>query len=278
MTTVYQGLSANLEVAWSSSGQPLNVFNQSVTVSAATGGTVPGFPASSGIVHQVPGLYSYVWAVPATQAPGDYTVTWNASTAASGGSPLVTSTSIIVAPSSPFLMQTWCDISLPQTLALNGPILPVDPLAWTQAVTGVSVTAAQVALAQQMLNPHTNYTPELSGANMQPQDLIWLRYALAYQAVWMTGQPGLLVRSAVTDVSQDGVAAKYVDESALTLGPLARRAIKQLSWKKSRSLRVRTPFIDDQTPLSSDPDSEANDLYERWVDFYDFGGRSSTVP
>jgi hypothetical protein len=280
MTTFYQQQTATLEVSWAQypGGPQVDVFNETVTIELASTGSAVVGPTSSGIVHLATGLYSYQWAIPASAAVGDYAVVWNASTAASGGSAIQASEIITVNALASTMFNTWCDIVIPQTLLAIGSVNAVDPVAWTLAVTNQTVTAQQVMNAQQILNTWTNYTPEVSGANMQPQDLIWLRYALAYQTVWMAQQPGLLFRNAVNDVSQDGVAAHYPDEGAITLAPLARRSIKQLSWKKSRSLRVRTPFIDDQTPLSSDPDSEANDLYERWVDFYSFGGRSSTVP
>jgi hypothetical protein len=280
MTTFYQGKTATLESSWTQygGGPPADVYNQTITIEAAGTGSVVLGPTSTGILHLATGLYSYQWAIPAAQAIGDYAVIWNASSAASGGTPLQASEIVTVAAIASTMFSTWCDVTIPETLLSIGPVEAVDPVDYVLAVTGTTYTAGQIMSAQQVLNLHTNYTPEVSGANMQPQDLFWLRYALAYQTAWMASQPGLFARNAVADVSQDGVGAHYVDENALTLAPLARRSIKQLSWKKSRSLRVRTPFVDDQTPLSSDPDSEANDLYERWVDFYNFGGRSSTVP
>jgi hypothetical protein len=275
VTTFYQGKAATLEVSWT---PPADVFAQTIKIESAADASVVLGPTSAGIVHLATGLYSYTWQVPSSQAIGDYAAIWNASTAASGGTPLQASEIVTVSAIASTMFSTWCDVSIPETLLAIGPVEPVDPVAYVLAVTGTTYTAGQIMLAQQILNTHTNYTPEVSGANMQPQDLFWLRYALAYQTAWMATQPGLLARNAVEGVSQDSVSAQYVDESAITLAPLARRSIKQLSWKKSRSLRVRTPFIDDQTPLSSDPDSESNDLYERWVDMYSFGGRSSTVP
>lgn len=280
MTTFYQGKTATLDVSWNqyAGGPPADVYGQTITIESAANGSVVLGPTSSGITHLATGLYAYGWAISASQAAGDYAVIWNASSAATGGTPLQATEIVTVAAIASTMFSTWCDVAIPETLLSIGAVEAVDPVDYVLAVTGTTYSTGQIMSAQQVLNLHTNYTPEVSGANMQPQDLFWLRYALAYQTAWMASQPGLFARNAVADVSQDGVAAHYVDENALTLAPLARRSIKQLSWKKSRSLRVRTPFIDDQTPLSSDPDSEANDLYERWVDMYSFGGRSSTVP
>lgn len=277
-TSVNQGQTADLVVNWDAypGGPPADVSGLTITVNEVSdGGNVLG-PTSAGVVHQATGLYTFQWAVSTSQAAGDYIAVWNATYA---GSAVQASELVSVQAYASDVFLTWCDITLDESL-LNGQgsINQVNPVTWVKNVTGLALNPSQIMNAQQILNMYSNYTPEASGFNMQPFDLMWLRYGLAYQSSWMTQQPGLLFRSNVDQISQDGLSTHWTDERSVMLAPLALRSLKQLSWQKSRSLRVRTPFIDDQTPISSDPDAEANDLYERWVDMYNFGYRGSSVP
>lgn len=281
MTEVNQGGTADLISQWYQypGGPPVDVSGLTVTVNSISNATTVLGPTSAGVVHQATGVYSFQWAVSTSQAAGDYLAIWNGTY----GSSAVQSTEVVtVQPYDNSVFLTWCDITLAEG-GLNGQsnVNAVNPVTWVYNVTGQTLTTQQIQNAQQVLNMFSNYTPEASGFNMQPTDLMWLRYGLAYQAVWQVAQPGLLTRDNVKSLSQDGLSVTFGDdggERVLMLGPLALRSLKQLSWQKSRSLRVRTPFIDDQTPMSSDPDAEANDLYERWVDFYNFGYRGSSVP
>jgi hypothetical protein len=277
-----QGATAVVPASWSVNGAPTDPSALSIRITANIDGSTVVPTTTDGIYHASTGEYQFSWAVSTSQTVGDYTATWNATLASSAATQAVT----VTVQDANFGMpgfKTWCDISLTEDL-INGQgnVNPVDPVVWVKAVTGSTLTLDQIQQAQQVLNMFSNYTPESSGFNMQPFDLMWLRYGLAYQGSWMLGQPGLLQRGTIKQLSQDGLSTTWDTdqgtERALMLGPLALRSLKQLSWQKSRSLRVRTPFIDDQTPISSDPDAEANDLYERWVDMYNFGYRGSSVP
>lgn len=275
---VNQGQTADLIVQWDAypAGPPADVSGLTVTLNRVSDASNVLGPTSAGVVHQAVGLYSFQWAVSTSQSPGDYVAVWNASYA---GSAVQTNEIVTVQAYNSDIFLTWCDITLSEDLiGGQGNISAVNPVSWVSSVTGSVLSAQQIQNAQQVLNMYSNYTPEASGFNMQPFDLLWLRYGLAYQSVWMSQQPGLLYRSEVSSLSQDGLSTSWSDPRSVMLAPLAMRSLKQLSWQKSRSLRVRTPFIDDQTPLSSDPDAEANDLYERWVDMYNFGYRGSSVP
>lgn len=71
------------------------------------------------------------------------------------------------------------------------------------------------------------------------RDRHWLKLACAYQAAWLAGQPDAFERIEVESTgSTNGVK---MTPKALTLGPFARRALKRVSWLRSRSLRVRAP-------------------------------------
>ena len=277
-TATNQGSTTTLVATWSVGSTPTDVTNLTFSVSAVSDNSSVIAPTSAGIYHASTGRYEFNWAVSSSQAVGDYLASWSGTLASSA----VSQSTVVTVQDSKYgapTFLTWCDIALNYDLIDNrGTVHPTDAVNWVKNVTGQTLTAASIGLAQQVLNMYSNYTPEASGFNMQPFDLMWLRYGLAYQAVWMSQQPGLLYRAEVDSISQDGLSTHFTDPRNIMLAPLALRSLKQLSWQKSRSLRVRTPFIDDQTPMSSDPDAEANDLYERWVDMYNFGYRGSSVP
>lgn len=277
-TTTNQGSTAVIQSRWLVGSTLTDVSNLTIAVSAVSTGASVIAPTSAGVYHATTGLYEFNWAVPTSQAVGDYLATWNATLSGSAVSQQqVVTVQDVNFGTAGFI--TWCDITLSENL-INGQgnVRPVNPIAWVYSVTGLTLTPMQIQNAQQVLNMYSNYTPEASGFNMEPRDLMFLRYGLAYQSAWMTQQPGLLYRGDVDSLSQDGLSTHWSDPRSIMLAPLALRSLKQLSWQKSRSLRVRTPFIDDQTPLSSDPDAEANDLFERWVDLYNYGYRGSSVP
>lgn len=118
------------------------------------------------------------------------------------------------------------------------------------AITGItsaaSASSADVAIAHQVIEIYSNVTESASAA-LGARDLEWLRKATAFQAVWQKQQPGYLTdRSVVASVQADGVREDYAGFSVggtggewkVALAPLAARALKNLSWKGSRTLRT----------------------------------------
>jgi hypothetical protein len=77
-----------------------------------------------------------------------------------------------------------------------------------------------------------------------------MRRACAYQAAWMPSQPDMFTRLEMQAISATGRPVPII-ASALTLAPMARRALNRVSWLKSRSLHVRGPFEDGLGPLST---------------------------
>ncbi len=116
--------------------------------------------------------------------------------------------------------------------------------AWVTAeeasdICGREVTADQIALAMPVIEIFTGVTTDV--VLRRPRDLRMLRYATAYQAVWMPAQVDVLTRMDVDDVDQDGVEFSKGDVDAHTLAPLAKLSIKRLTWMKSRALIPLTP-------------------------------------
>jgi hypothetical protein len=129
-------------------------------------------------------------------------------------------------------------------------------------VTGKTVSAENVAAAISSISVEVARTTD---DVLATRDLYWLKQACCWQAAWLPDQPDFTGRSEVSNVSQDGVAVTYTDRASVVLAPLAKAAIRNLSWMKSRSVRPRNPFLDGSLPLGDNPLAEASDELEGWV-------------
>jgi hypothetical protein len=133
------------------------------------------------------------------------------------------------------------------------------------AITGVTITDAQVMQAQAMIDMFSARTYEAL-PRIGTRDLYWLKLATAYQCAWMLAQPDLFTRLDFATIAAGSRPVQLKDDS-LRIAPMASKALKRCSWLRSRSLHVRAPFVDGLTPISSDPDSGGNDSYELWSSF-----------
>lgn len=132
------------------------------------------------------------------------------------------------------------------------------------AITGKTVTDSDALMASAVIDIYANRTEDAS-AGMSPRDLGWLMRACAFQAAWMPTQPGYLQRNSYAEITQDGMQIVYGKEWQVSLAPLAARALKNLSWKASRTQRlvsVRVP-----TGWSGDPLLEEYDHRQNWTPF-----------
>ena len=207
---------------------------------------------SSGIVHVSTGLYRYAWTIPANAPAGDHVVLW------SGDGGTVTATDLVTVLSA---AATWCTID--------------DVL----LLTGKTVSDAQLQQAATVLELHLGRTyqelvanPDGGTLKVGRRDREWLRRACAYQAAWMLAQPDMYQRLDMDPVAKSGVRGFVLKGDALLLAPLARRALQRVSWLRSRSLHIRTPFQDGIGPLSPNAVAEANDAYEPWAAMSFSGG------
>lgn len=132
------------------------------------------------------------------------------------------------------------------------------------ALTGKTVTDATVAEASAVIDIYANRTEDAS-AGMSPRDLGWLMRACSFQAAWMPTQPGYHQRNSYQEITQDGMQIVYGKEWQVSLAPLAARALKNLSWKTSRTQRI----VSVRTPLgwTGDPLLEQYDHLQTWVPF-----------
>ena len=140
----------------------------------------------------------------------------------------------------------------------------VDAWATPQQVidtTGVTVTDAQLLQAQSSIEMFSNriFTDT---ERIRTRDVYWLRKAVAYQAAWLKGQYDLHTRLDATQVQQDGVVASLSDK-AMMLSPEAKQALQRCSWMRSRTIHVRSPFVDGPRGYT-DPLSDASDDLLPW--------------
>ncbi len=145
-------------------------------------------------------------------------------------------------------------------------------MTWTtvadvQTVLNVTVTATDVAVANEIITTYANRTPAAS-SGMTARDLGWMASAARWQAVWLGEQVDVLTRQIAARHRQDGVEVDHAGSSFIpkeyptTLAPLAARALRNLSWKGSRTLRV--PHV--ATPVNSAYNftQEESDVVSNW--------------
>lgn len=141
--------------------------------------------------------------------------------------------------------------------------------AWTTvqdviASTGVSVTDVQLAQAQSDIEIFTNRI-YADTARIRTRDLHWLGQAVARQAAWIAGQFGLETRLDATQIQQDQVSSTLTGDG-LVLAPMAARALKRVSWMRSRTVHIRSA-VEGAGPLVGDPLTDGSDDSLVWAPY-----------
>lgn len=138
--------------------------------------------------------------------------------------------------------------------------LPTD----VAEIAGATVTEADVVKAQTLIETVVGRTSEAT-ARISSSDQTWLKRAVAYQAAWMQDQPDLFTRTDVSGSSQDGASQQFRKDSH-TIAPMAKTALKKVSWLRSRSLKVGTRvtrgYLD---PAGAWVAAVFDEGHERWV-------------
>jgi hypothetical protein len=126
-----------------------------------------------------------------------------------------------------------------------------------QQYTGITVTDEQVATAGYVIDlfsgrPYSFSWTEASTnetivynwwQNVGATDFYYMKLAVCYETIWIMQQPDLMTRLDLREVPTTREPLK-VEANALTLGPLAKKALSRVSWLRSRALHVRSPFED----------------------------------
>lgn len=121
------------------------------------------------------------------------------------------------------------------------------------SITGVAdVASTALAAAQTSIELHAGRIPADVIAD---RDLHWLRCAVAYQAVWIAAQPDYLERRDASAESADGASITNRNADSVTLAPLARKALRRLSFRGPRAIRpvrlgaeLSDDVVDDRLP------------------------------
>lgn len=107
------------------------------------------------------------------------------------------------------------------------------------AATGVTVNASTRSIAANAIELTTGLIEAVERTDISDRDRYWLKLAVCYQAAWIVAQPDYLERNAIASASQDGQAATGGNPDWLVLAPLARKALKRLSWRGVRTVSTQ---------------------------------------
>lgn len=130
--------------------------------------------------------------------------------------------------------------------------------------TGVSVADQQLAQAQAAIEVFSNRIYDET-SRLRTRDLYWLGRAVAYQAAWIAGQYGLETRLDATQIQQDQVSTTLKDDG-LVLAPMAARALRKVSWMRSRTVHIRSA-VEGAGPLIGNELSDGVDDALVWAPY-----------
>lgn len=121
--------------------------------------------------------------------------------------------------------------------------LPVLPALTTWAtvedvdtLTGYTVTERHRRIAVGVIESNVGLFESVPRPDISDRDREWLKRAVCYEAAFVADNPDLFSRLDVTSASQDGESANFRNPDAHFLAPLARKAIRRLSWRGLRPL------------------------------------------
>lgn len=108
-------------------------------------------------------------------------------------------------------------------------------------VTGRTVTVADRGVAVRSLETVIGLIEAVDRPDISDRDRYWLKLATCYQAAFVLDNPDIFSRADVTSASQDGETAAFRNVDAHIVAPLARKAIRRLSWFGLTRPRDRAP-------------------------------------
>jgi hypothetical protein len=181
VTTYVAGTTATLTVQWADypGGPAADVTGQAITIKTAAGDVVVG-ATSTGIVRLATGSYSYSWAIPLGQDPGDYVAVWDATDAASAA---VEASEIftVAAPGTP--LATPADLAA----ALGRPLTDAE------AARAPALLASASARIRRYTGQTFSYVPDDTFVTRADRDQVRLpqRPVTAVTSVFAVGTGGL---------------------------------------------------------------------------------------
>lgn len=137
-------------------------------------------------------------------------------------------------------------------------------MAWTtlQVVatrTGVTVTEAQVTIAQGILESYLGIDETASAPWLKARDLRTLARATEYQAAYVAANPDIFTAPDVVALAQPDLAVTFKQGGAGTtprwLAPMAAMALRQFRYAGPRSVQLESEITD---PSLTDDDETAD--------------------
>jgi hypothetical protein len=148
-------------------------------------------------------------------------------------------------------------------------------------ITGQQVNDQQVVAAGFIIDMFTGRPYSFTGPDGQSYnwyentgdvDAYFLKLAVCFQTIWMTMQPDYMVRLDLANLPAKG-RPLTLNPEGLIVGPLAKKALRRVSWLRSRALHVRSPFEDLYTANSVN----FGEFIFPWSPIGGFGGYPSGV-
>jgi hypothetical protein len=131
---------------------------------------------------------------------------------------------------------------------------------------GVTLQDARfLTLANTDITVYANRS-EAASASISNRDLLALKLATCYQAAWLPAQPDALTRVNIESSTVDGESVRFSSGAQQNLAPGAQRALKNLSWKGSRTLVVQSTSVPLGGVSSTDFTSESSDESSEWTE------------
>lgn len=201
-------------------GSPADATNVSLSIIA--NGVVLATYTEPTIQHTGTGSYQYTYTVPVDATLGTYTAKWTGTINGSESTgyeyfDVVSAGSVEAGTSAIYV--TVDDV--------------LD-------ITGKAVDTTSLRAAQHVIEMYVNRT---DSTHMKAKDLHWLSLAVAYQAVYMDEHPELFTTLDVAALSQGDISVTYRESIVdAHVAPLARMAIRRLSWMRTRSIQTESHF------------------------------------
>jgi len=133
-----------------------------------------------------------------------------------------------------------------------GPGVIITPTQWATVAdikdaTGEDVTTLQRTIAAGVIESACGLIESVARPDATDRDRYFLRQATCYQAAFVKDNPDLFSRADVTSAGQDGQSVAFRNVNAHYLAPLARLALRKLSWMGRTRPGDRLP---DRAPLN----------------------------
>lgn len=130
-------------------------------------------------------------------------------------------------------------------------------------LTGSTVTPAQIGQAQAIVELYCNRFEE-AAEHFSAKDERILKLATAYQCAFMA-QNNVFTTGDLESLAQGDLAVTWKNSAASSdskvIAPLAKKALAQLSWNRTRSILTSTAF----TSMDDEDDLEDDDVIARWT-------------